>query len=223
MDPTGTGSSAEAFHATIHSGQGSIWQHWQTHFAQPYAKVPGLEPLPVVYARPDSDAMPPLPDDSGGALDQPGASSAVGGRRKRPTLGLKGRPVINGQGVARAVGRRKTSVAEVRVAHGEGRIFINDQPFDEAIRDLSARQHIVQPFLVTDSAGLFDVVVRVHGGGPSSAAQAVQHGIAKALTLLLERDKASKLLGMVQWDPRRVERKKPGRRKARTGFAYVRR
>ena len=123
----------------------------------------------------------------------------------------------------RAVGQRKTSVADVRVAPGQGRIFINDRPFDEAVRDLSARQHIVQPFLATDSAGAYDVVARVRGGGPSSAAQAVQHGIAKALTLLLEKDKETKLSGMVRWDPRRVERKKPGRRKARTGFAYVRR
>ena len=114
-------------------------------------------------------------------------------------------------------------MADVRLAPGQGRIFINDKPFDEAIRDLSARQHIVQPFLATDSVGAYDVVAHVRGGGPSSTAQAVQHGIAKALTLLLDKSKVAQLSGMVRWDPRRVERKKPGRRKARTGFAYVRR
>jgi len=97
------------------------------------------------------------------------------------------------------------------------------QPFDDALRDLSVRVHVVRPFLVTDTVGQYDVVARVRGGGPSSMAQAVQHGIAKALTLLVAKEKIGLLDGMVRWDSRQVERKKPGRKKARTRFAFVRR
>ncbi len=81
--------------------------------------------------------------------------------------------------------------------------------------------HLLQPFLVTDTVGRFDVTARVKGGGPSAQAQAIQHGIAKALLLLLDHAKIMKLGKMVQFDPRRVERKKPGRKKARKGFAFV--
>eukprot|EP00955_Chlamydomonas_euryale_P038233 351034-Chlamydomonas_euryale.AAC.1 len=118
---------------------------------------------------------------------------------------------------------RKTAVADVRVAPGVGRIFVNDRPFDEALPSLSVRLHVLKPLLATDALGRFDVVARADGGGPSAQAQAVQHGLAKALLLQLGSAARARLGDMVLHDARRVERKKPGRRKARTGFAYVRR
>lgn len=188
QESVGTVSDAEAVHATVHNGGGSIWQHWREHFAEPCASTPGLEPLPTVYARP----APSLT-----AVAKRGADEAQrtepGASPQRNTPCMKGKPSLNVQGVSHAVGLRKSSIADVRVARGEGRIYVNNQPYDEALRDMSVRVHAVQPFLVTGIMGQYDVVAQVRGGGPSS------------------------------WDLRKVEHKKPGRRKARKGFAYVRR
>ena len=218
QESVSTGSDAEAFHATVHNGSGSVWQHWREHFAEPYASTPGLEPLPAVYARPVSSSAAVARRGIDEA-QRPGSDATP----QRNTPCMKGKPSLNVQGVARAVGLRKSSIADVRVARGEGRIYVNDQPYDEALRDLSVRVHAVQPFLVTGTMGQYDVVAQVRGGGPSSTAQALQHGIAKALTLLVGQEKVGLLDGMMRWDPRKVERKKPGRKKARKGFAYVRR
>ncbi|MCK1975708.1 30S ribosomal protein S9 [Jeotgalicoccus huakuii] len=121
-------------------------------------------------------------------------------------------------------GRRKHSVARVRLVPGEGNVTVNGRdmrdylPFESLILDLS------QPFAVTETAGNYDVLVNVHGGGFTGQAQAIRHGIARAL---LEADpehrSALKRAGLLTRDPRMKERKKPGLKKARRSPQFSKR
>ena len=199
-------AEAESFHS-VSTGNESAWDHWKAHFEQAYANTPDLDPLHVIYSRGDLSF----------SSDESKGPEAV----HKPAL--KGKPSLDRKGVAVALGYRKTSVAKVRVAPGAGRIFVNGIPYDSFFKDLSVRIQVVRPILVTGSVGRFDVVARVQGGGLSSMAQAVRHGLAKALTMLVDSKMSFRLQKLVLWDSRRVERKKPGRAKARKGFSYVRR
>ena len=124
----------------------------------------------------------------------------------------------------RGTGRRKHSVARVRLVPGEGNVTVNGRdmrdylPFESLILDLS------QPFAVTETAGNYDVLVNVHGGGVSGQAGAIRHGIARAL-LNVDPDFRSTLksAGLLTRDPRMVERKKPGRKKARKSAQFSKR
>lgn len=132
--------------------------------------------------------------------------------------------VRDATGASSATGRRKTSVARVTIRPGDGAVTINDRPFDAHIPDINHRAMMIRPFLVTDTMGLFDVDASVRGGGLSGQAQAIRHGLARALELY-EPDfrPALKKEGMLTRDPRKVERKKPGRKKARKAFQWVKR
>ena len=132
--------------------------------------------------------------------------------------------VRDATGASSATGRRKTSVARVTIRPGDGAVTINDRPFDAHIPDINHRAMMIRPFLVTDTMGLFDVHASVRGGGLSGQAQAIRHGLARALELY-EPDfrPALKKEGMLTRDPRKVERKKPGRKKARKAFQWVKR
>ena len=89
--------------------------------------------------------------------------------------------------------------------------------------DIDHRGWMIKPFLVTNTVGLFDVKAQVRGGGRSGQAQAMRHGIAKALQLYRPAFRpALKKAGMLTRDPRKVERKKPGRKKAKA-FQWVKR
>lgn len=127
-------------------------------------------------------------------------------------------------GGSSATGRRKTSVARVTLRPGEGAITINNNSFDRHIPDINHRGLMLRPFLVTNTMGLFDLKATVHGGGISGQAQAIRHGIARALELYEPAFRpALKKDGMLTRDPRKVERKKPGRKKARKAFQWVKR
>lgn len=199
-------AGVESFHS-VATGKESVWDHWRVHFEEAYADTPNLDPLHVIYSRGDLSLT----------------SHESKGPAVIPKPSLKGKPAIDRNGVAVALGYRKTSVAKVRVAPGSGRIFVNGIPYDSFFKDLSVRIQVVRPILITGTVGRFDVIARVQGGGLSSAAQAVRHGLAKALTMLVDSKTRSQLQKLVLWDSRRVERKKPGRAKARKGFSYVRR
>lgn len=113
-------------------------------------------------------------------------------------------------------GRRKNSIARVRLLPGDGQIVVNDKPLAEYFGRDVLEQVIKQPFEVTETLGEFDVIVKVEGGGTSGQAGAIRHGIARAL-LETEGDYrgALKKAGYLTRDPRMVERKKYGRKKAR--------
>ena len=121
-------------------------------------------------------------------------------------------------------GRRKTSVARVRLSSGTGKITINGRPLDKYFLVESQVGLVNQPFLVTESVGKFDAKVNVKGGGPTGQAGAVRHGIARAL---LEADinmrPTLKSAGLLTRDPRMKERKKYGQPGARKRFQFSKR
>jgi small subunit ribosomal protein S9 len=128
------------------------------------------------------------------------------------------------QGRSYATGKRKNAVARVWVKPGKGKIVINEREIEKYFTRPVLRMLINQPFMVTNRANEFDVVCTVSGGGLSGQAGAVRHGISKALTYY-EPDlrPALKAGGFLTRDPRVVERKKYGKKKARRSFQFSKR
>lgn len=123
-----------------------------------------------------------------------------------------------------AVGRRKTSVARVYLTPGSGKWQINGRTLGEYFPRRSLVQHIQQPFASTDTLGAFDVRARVDGGGSTGQAGALRLGIARALVEADETHRSRlREHGLLTRDPRAVERKKPGRPKARKRFQFSKR
>ena len=121
-------------------------------------------------------------------------------------------------------GRRKTSVAQVRVMAGNGAIIINGVPFEELFTSIEHRRTILQPLLVTESLSKYNAMVKVNGGGINGQSGAISHGISRAL---VEADESLKPIlrqnGLLTRDPRVKERKKPGLRRARKAPQYTKR
>jgi small subunit ribosomal protein S9 len=123
-----------------------------------------------------------------------------------------------------AVGRRKTSMARVRLVPGTGAITVNKRSLDDFFPNNVLKMVIKQPLLATETAEKFDIHVSVAGGGPSGQAGAIRHGISRALTLYnLELRKKLKKEGFLTRDPRMKERKKYGQRGARARFQFSKR
>ena len=124
-----------------------------------------------------------------------------------------------------ATGRRKQSVARVRLMQGKGDITINGKPLDEYFGMELLKQEVKRPFAITDTEGKFDVIARVSGGGTTGQAGALRHGIARALCLIDEEAyrKALKDAGYLTRDPRMKERKKYGLKKARRASQFSKR
>lgn len=121
-------------------------------------------------------------------------------------------------------GRRKTSVARVWLRTGEGKIVVNSKPFDEYFPRDTWRGNVLEPLRLTQTLDKYDVLVDVRGGGLTGQAGAVRHGIARALLHLGDSfKKPLKSAGLLRRDPRMVERKKYGRRKARRGQQFSKR
>lgn len=122
------------------------------------------------------------------------------------------------------LGRRKTSVARIRVKAGNGSITINKRNITEYFPIENLRIIVNQPFALTGEVGKFDVDVNVKGGGISGQAEAIRLAISRALAQLNpELRPALKKEGFLTRDPRMVERKKYGRRKARRRFQFSKR
>ncbi|MDR3190770.1 MAG: 30S ribosomal protein S9 [Lactobacillaceae bacterium] len=121
-------------------------------------------------------------------------------------------------------GRRKNSVARVRLVPGNGAITINGKSAEEYIPFANLREVMIQPFNVTETLGNYDVLVNVNGGGFSGQSGAIRHGISRAL---LEVDPdfraALKAAGLLTRDSRMKERKKPGLKKARKASQFSKR
>jgi small subunit ribosomal protein S9 len=121
-------------------------------------------------------------------------------------------------------GRRKTSVARVWIKPGSGRFVVNRRPFEEYFPRETLRMIILQPLQVTNTAGQFDVIIRVGGGGPTGQAGAVRHGLSRALARFDEKLRSPlKKAGLLTRDPRMRERKKYGQPGARQKFQYSKR
>ena len=136
----------------------------------------------------------------------------------------KAEPKRDKQGRSYATGKRKNAVARVWVKPGKGKIIVNDRELDNYFVRPVLRMMINQPFTATNRLGEFDVVCTVSGGGLSGQAGAVRHGISKALTDYEPSLRpALKAGGFLTRDPRVVERKKYGRKKARRSFQFSKR
>lgn len=123
-----------------------------------------------------------------------------------------------------AVGRRKTSVARVILAPGAGKITINKKPLDQFFALETLRTNIVKPLEVTQSSGKYDIHVNVDGGGSTGQAGAICLGIARALVEMSEENRSPlRAAGLLTRDPRMVERKKYGQKKARKRFQFSKR
>lgn len=123
-----------------------------------------------------------------------------------------------------AVGRRKTSVARVRLTPGTGKRIINTLPMKKYLAREILEMVVEQPFELVNLSEKFDLKVNVCGGGLSSQAGAIRHGISRALIMYDEALRpVLKAKGLLTRDPRMVERKKPGRPKARKRFQFSKR
>lgn len=123
-----------------------------------------------------------------------------------------------------AVGRRKTSTAQVRLYQGEGNITINGKDIKEYVTDVFLIDVVTYPLKLTESKKKFDFSIKVVGGGKSGQAEAARYGIAKALFKNDETLKSVlKEAGLLSRDARVVERKKPGLRKARRAPQWAKR
>jgi small subunit ribosomal protein S9 len=121
-------------------------------------------------------------------------------------------------------GRRKTSVARIYMTSGQGNITINDRDIKVYFPNEVLQTIIVQPFGTLDLMGKYDITVNVKGGGISGQAEAIRLAISKALVEEnSETRPALKKEGFLTRDPRMVERKKFGRRKARRSFQFSKR
>lgn len=121
-------------------------------------------------------------------------------------------------------GRRKTSVARVRIKPGTGNVTVNGKPLAAYFGRTVLHTVVDQPFKVTDTVGRFDVVAAIHGGGVSSQAGALRHGIARALLEAGDDYRGElKRAGLLKRDDRMVERKKYGLKKARRAPQFSKR
>lgn len=133
-------------------------------------------------------------------------------------------PVRDSLGRSYATGKRKDAVARVWVKPGNGRVTVNGKEVATYFARPVLQMVVAQPFRIANVAGQFDVMATVKGGGLSGQAGAVKHGISKALTLYdPELRAALKAAGFLTRDPRVVERKKYGKRKARRSFQFSKR
>ena len=123
-----------------------------------------------------------------------------------------------------ATGRRKTSIAKIWLKKGSGKIYVNGKNFQNYFPNENHQKQVVKPFEVINQATDYDVRCNVIGGGHTGQAGAMVHGISKAL-LLFDADLKSilKKEKLTTRDSRSVERKKPGRKKARRSFQFSKR
>jgi small subunit ribosomal protein S9 len=123
-----------------------------------------------------------------------------------------------------SIGRRKNAIARVKLSDGSGKLLVNSREFENYFPLEIQRDEILKPFKVTDTMGRYDAQVRVNGGGPVGQAGAVKLGIARSLVALDEDFRtALRGAGLLTRDPRMVERKKYGQKKARKRFQFSKR
>ncbi len=127
-------------------------------------------------------------------------------------------------GVIHKIGRRKTAVARVYVSEGNGNITVNKREFANYFPTPTLQYKVMQPLAMTENAENFDVKINVYGGGTTGQAEAVRMAIARAMCEVdAENRTILKPEGLLTRDPRMVERKKFGQKKARKKFQFSKR
>ena len=123
-----------------------------------------------------------------------------------------------------ATGRRKTSIAKIWLKKGSGKIYVNGRSYEDYFKRANHKMQLLRPFEVINQSTNYDVRCHVKGGGLTGQVGAMVHGISKALVLFDENLKSTlKTEKLTTRDSRAVERKKPGRRKARRSFQFSKR
>jgi small subunit ribosomal protein S9 len=123
-----------------------------------------------------------------------------------------------------ATGRRKTAVARVRMTLGSGTITVNGRALDDYFPREVSRMIIHQPLETVSGVGRYDIIANIHGGGLSGQADALRHGISRALEKFDETNRGPlKKQGMLTRDARKKERKKYGQKGARARFQFSKR
>lgn len=126
--------------------------------------------------------------------------------------------------VIMALGRRKTAVARIYVKEGQGNITVNNRDYKNYFPTAILQYQVIEPFQVTNNIGKYDVKVNLDGGGITGQAEALSHAISRALCKISEEHRpALKAKGLMRRDPRMVERKKFGQKKARKRFQFSKR
>ena len=126
--------------------------------------------------------------------------------------------------VIHKIGRRKTSVARVYMSEGKGNIMVNKKSYSDFFDTAILQYKIQQPFSLTETKDKFDLSVTVKGGGVNGQAEAIRLAISRALVEFNEEFKpVLKSEGLITRDPRMVERKKFGQKKARKKFQFSKR
>lgn len=126
--------------------------------------------------------------------------------------------------VVNTLGRRKKSVARVYLSAGKGEMIVNGKDMKEYFPTIGLQYRLSQAFALTETTGQYDVKVNVQGGGITGQAEAIRLGISRALVEINAENKpALKAEGLMTRDPRMVERKKPGQKKARKKFQFSKR
>ena len=126
--------------------------------------------------------------------------------------------------VIHKIGRRKTAVARVYLAEGSGKITVNKKDMADYFTTATLQYRVNQPLALTNNDGNFDITVNVYGGGITGQAEAIRLGLSRAMC---ELDPENRLVlkpeGLLTRDPRMVERKKFGQKKARKKFQFSKR
>ena len=126
--------------------------------------------------------------------------------------------------VIHKIGRRKTAVARVYLSEGKGNITVNKRDLNEYFTTATLQYKVKQPFSLTNLEGNYDVKVNVYGGGITGQAEAVRLALSRALCEVDEEHRQTlKPEGLLTRDPRMVERKKYGQKKARKKFQFSKR
>ena len=121
-------------------------------------------------------------------------------------------------------GRRKSSVARVRISRGTGKIIVNDRPFEDYFPREQDRVDVTEPLKITRTAAKYDILARIGGGGPTGQAGALSLGISRALVKVdTSLEEALRDNGLMTRDSRMKERKKYGQRGARARFQFSKR
>jgi small subunit ribosomal protein S9 len=126
--------------------------------------------------------------------------------------------------VINTLGRRKTAVARIYLSEGNGKITVNDRDFKEYFPTAILQYQILEPFEITNNTGKYDLKVNMDGGGVTGQAEALSLAISRALVKINEENRPIlKAKGLMRRDPRMVERKKFGQKKARKRFQFSKR
>ncbi len=126
--------------------------------------------------------------------------------------------------VVHKIGRRKTAVARVYVSEGKGNITVNKKSLEDYFTTATLQYKVKQPFTLTETDGNYDVKVNVYGGGITGQAEAVRLALARVMCEINEENRTVlKPEGLLTRDPRMVERKKFGQKKARKKFQFSKR